>query len=184
MNLKRVISLALLLAPLSALGQTPTKDATQFTGRDASEKIQAAIDDLPSTGGSVDARGLNDSKDFSNTILDPHAKSVTLLFGPHTYHIKQIVLRSNLHIFGAGEGQSISAGPMTILLADCAACDGTAAISLPDEGQPIQGVVLEGFRLYARTHTGRGRPRPGVRHRTATASRRRAAAQRLRFLMC
>jgi len=29
MNLKRVISLALLLAPLSALGQTPTKDATQ-----------------------------------------------------------------------------------------------------------------------------------------------------------
>src|ERR1700753_3897735 len=147
MKFKLVLFLPLLFSPFSAVGQAPTRDATHFTGRDASAKIQAAIDDLPPTGGLVDARGLNDLAESSgSTSIDPKSKSITLPFGPYTYHIKQIIVRSNLRISGVGEGLSTPDGPATILLADCSTCDGTAAISLPESRPPVQVVVLWGFR--------------------------------------
>lgn len=57
--------------------------ADQFTGANAGAKIAAAIAALPATGGTVDARGLEDAQTISSQILI--AKPVTLLLGAATF---------------------------------------------------------------------------------------------------
>ena len=115
--------------------------ADQFSGSDASAKIQAAINALPSTGGVVDARNVSDVGGSGSTTIDAgssDSKYVTLLLGPYTYNISQILLRPNLHVIGMGPVagtllQSVSTTtPMFVL-------GGTLS---------IQGVFLNGFRVY------------------------------------
>jgi len=119
----------------------------QFTGADASEKIQNAINALPPTGGTVDARNLDDPDGKGSTVIDPGTRVVTLLLGPYTYTIRQIVLRNSFKIHGSGQGKSSENAPVT-LLQSCASCGNIDAIVLPSAGQPIQGVELDHFRLY------------------------------------
>ncbi|MBI2820386.1 MAG: hypothetical protein HYX73_10435 [Acidobacteria bacterium] len=56
--------------------------ADQFAGANAGAKIAAAITDLPSTGGTVDARGLEGAQAFSSTLTI--SKPVVLLLGATT----------------------------------------------------------------------------------------------------
>ena len=56
--------------------------ANQFAGADAGAKITACIADLPSTGGTCDARGLEGAQSAASTITID--KSVTLLLGAGT----------------------------------------------------------------------------------------------------
>jgi parallel beta-helix repeat protein len=57
--------------------------ADQFPGADAGAKIAAAIADLPSTGGTVDARGLEGAQNVSTPLVIN--KPVRLLLGSATY---------------------------------------------------------------------------------------------------
>lgn len=119
-----------------------------FVGADASAKIQACINALPAAGGIADAHNLTDIGGTGSTVIDPGAtKAVTLLLGPYTYQNQQIVLRSSFRILGAGDGQTSAPGPMTVLQS-CATCGAIAAFVMGGSG-PVQGVVLDGFRVYA-----------------------------------
>lgn len=53
--------------------------AEQFTAADASEIIQNAINALPPTGGTVDARNLDDPDGKGSTVIDPGTRVVTLI---------------------------------------------------------------------------------------------------------
>lgn len=57
--------------------------ADQYPGADASAQITAAIADLPATGGTVDARGLEGAQTISATVV--LSKPATLLLGGATY---------------------------------------------------------------------------------------------------
>ena len=56
--------------------------ADQFTGADAGAKIAAAIADLPATGGTVDARGLEGAQTVSATVTIP--TNATVILGAET----------------------------------------------------------------------------------------------------
>lgn len=60
--------------------------ADQFPGADAGAKIAACIADLPSTGGTCDARGLEGAQTISATVTITTA-NVKILFGAATYTI-------------------------------------------------------------------------------------------------
>lgn len=81
------------------------KYAADFNGSDASAKIQAAINALPTTGGIVDASDLSDAGGTGSTTIDPCGRAVTLYLGPYTYNLTQVVLRNNFQIVGAGHVQ-------------------------------------------------------------------------------
>ncbi len=59
--------------------------ANQFSGANAGAKIAAAIVDLPSTGGTVDASGLQGSQTISTDVFSSVTISVTVIFGAGTY---------------------------------------------------------------------------------------------------
>jgi hypothetical protein len=64
--------------------------ANHFAGADAGAKISAAITDLPATGGTVDARGLEGAAQVisSGLTLGSATKPVTLLLGAATYELQ------------------------------------------------------------------------------------------------
>jgi len=74
--------------------------AGAIAGVDASEKIQKAIGLLALFGGgTVDARDLVDvTTGGGSTAIDPGTTAVTLLLGPTTYYVSQIILEANFHI--------------------------------------------------------------------------------------
>lgn len=79
--------------------------------------------------------------------VDWGANPVTLLLGPYTYTTSHIVLHSDSHIIGAGMGQNSSgAYPATIIQCTSKTQD---CITISQTDQPVQHVLLEGFRLYA-----------------------------------
>lgn len=119
--------------------------ADQQTGADNSEKILNAIGALPSVGGIVDARALpTETSGGGSKSIDPGTKSVTILLGPVTYRIPQIKLQSNLRIYGSGMGNQASSVNTTIIQTT----SGTTDAFILGSNQAVQGVVLEGFRLY------------------------------------
>ncbi|MBI4443517.1 MAG: hypothetical protein HY649_09115 [Acidobacteria bacterium] len=59
--------------------------AGQFAGGTAGAKIAAAIADLPSTGGTVDARGLEGAQTIATDVFTGVSKNVTILYGAGTY---------------------------------------------------------------------------------------------------
>lgn len=84
--------------------------ADQFSGSDAGEKIAAALDDLPSTGGTVDARGFEGAQTISSTITID--KPATLLFGAATYTVSALtdlfeITEKGVAIIGMGRGQRL-----------------------------------------------------------------------------
>lgn len=128
--------------------------ADQFAGSDASAKIQAAIVALPTVGGTVDARALSDAGGTGSTIIDPGAKSVTLLLGPYTYQIQQLVLETNFHVIGAGDGSYSASSTSTTVLQACAACAVTNTVVLGTNGGnggPVQNVLMDSLRIYGAT---------------------------------
>lgn len=137
-----------------ALNGSAIQFADQFAGSDASAKIQAAITALPATGGEVWAQALSDAGGTGSTIIDPGAKSVTLRLGPYTYQIQQLVLETNFHVIGAGDGQySTSFNSLTVLQA-CATCAAINTVVLGTNGGsggPIQHASMEGLRIYGAT---------------------------------
>lgn len=148
---------------LSVLGQTTILCkqlnpswlcADQFPGTDASAKIQAAIAALPAVGGTVNALNLSDAGGTGSTIIDPGARSVTLLLGPYTYQIQQLVLETNFHVIGAGDGNWGASSTSTTVLQACATCAATNTVVLGTNGGnggPIQHASMEGLRIYGAT---------------------------------
>lgn len=73
--------------------------ADVFTGTDASAKIIAAINDLPASGGTVDARGLEGAQAISTSIVIP--KNVTVLLGAATFTVASGVSTAACQLTGA-----------------------------------------------------------------------------------
>lgn len=135
-----------LLAPSTAL--------CGVTGSDASARIQCAINLLPSSGGTVDATRLTDAGGTGSTVIDPGAKSVTLLLGPYTYQVQQLVLETNFHVLGAGMGAALGTGAQPTILQACSTCAATNTVVLGTNGGnggPIQHVLMDGMRIYGAT---------------------------------
>lgn len=78
-------SATLSLLTLSVLRLNNIRYADQFPGADAGAKISAAIADLPGTGGTVDARGLQGTQAGTATVTIP--ANVTVLLGAISYTI-------------------------------------------------------------------------------------------------
>lgn len=88
--------------------QESIRFADQFAGNDAGEKIAAAIADLPSTGGTVDARALEGAQtSATNFLLNVATKPVTLVLGHCTLTTVPLTGASNLHIKGSGKYDSV-----------------------------------------------------------------------------
>lgn len=135
-----------LLAPSTAL--------CGVTGSDASARIQCAINLLPAAGGTVDATRLTDAGGTGSTIIDPGARSVTLLLGPYTYQIQQLVLETDFHIIGAGMGAALGTGAQPTILQACATCAAINTVVMGTNGGnggPIQHVLMDGMRIYGAT---------------------------------
>lgn len=84
--------------------------AAYFTGADAGAKIAAAIADLPSTGGTVDARGLEGAQAFSTDICTGiGAKPVLILLGAATITVSatQTCNTEKISILGLGPSQTV-----------------------------------------------------------------------------
>lgn len=83
--------------------------ADQFAGSNAGAKIAACIADLPSTGGTCDARGLQGAQTISQNIFAGVTKPVRLLFGHATFTVTvaQVALMNYLTIEGAGRWATI-----------------------------------------------------------------------------
>lgn len=82
--------------------------ADKFAGADAGHKIAAAIADLPSTGGIVDARELEGAQTISSDVFASSPKPITLLLGSGTYTLSATQnLASNHHIIGLGAGSTL-----------------------------------------------------------------------------
>ena len=78
--------------------------AEQFPGLNAGAKIAAAIADLPSVGGTVDARSLIGYQEVSANIFNGVTKPVTLLLGAATFNASvDTVITSLVHITGSGD---------------------------------------------------------------------------------
>ncbi|MBI4464210.1 MAG: hypothetical protein HY647_05850, partial [Acidobacteria bacterium] len=78
--------------------------ANQFAGADAGAKIAAAIADLPSTGGTVDARGLEGAQTIASDPFTGVTKPVRLLLGAATFsHAVTINVPANVRMEGLGD---------------------------------------------------------------------------------
>ncbi|HZM78500.1 MAG TPA: right-handed parallel beta-helix repeat-containing protein [Candidatus Limnocylindrales bacterium] len=86
------------------------RNAAQFPGVDAGEKIANALADLPSTGGIVDARGLGGDQTIGAALT---LGNVTLLLGVGTYTLGAgvtIHLQNGSRIVGAGCSRELGYG--------------------------------------------------------------------------
>lgn len=80
-----ILLMFVLTAPVSSSAAASVRFADQFPGADAGAKINAAIASLPSTGGTVDARGFTGNVSFATpVIVGGPSKPVQLLFDPAT----------------------------------------------------------------------------------------------------
>ena len=81
--------------------------ADKYPGSDACTKIAAAIADLPPTGGTVDARGLEGAQTCAAGPFTGVSKPVTLLLGKTTFTCSVgWALPSNLHLIGLGKDKT------------------------------------------------------------------------------
>lgn len=121
--------------------------ADQFPGADASAQIIACLADIPSTGGTCDARGLPVVQTWASNIFGglPVTSHVTLLLGPGivTVSSAQIVTSNYLTVRGPGSHLlEIKAGIAGTLLTL-----GTAA-------DVVQHSIFSGFILDGNSNTG------------------------------
>ena len=120
--------------------------ADQFAGADAGAKIAAAIADLPSTGGTVDARGFEGAQ---TSAADPFAgvtKGVILLLGHATITTDvQWVVPQGCQIIGSGRGGGTAVA--TVIKASATFPTATALIRLGVSGAIAFGIRLEDLFL-------------------------------------
>jgi hypothetical protein len=124
----------------------PVCRADLMPGADAGAKIAAAIAALPSTGGTVDARGLEGPQTISQNVFAGVTKPVRLLLGassvasPYTITVGQVITVGGTSIEGLGRH-------LTTLTYTPAA--GTAiTVTVPLGGTDRTNPKLEGFSLY------------------------------------
>jgi hypothetical protein len=97
-------------------------------------------------GCTVDMTGNASPAALALGVVDFGPRPITLLLGPHKYTTSHIVLHSDSHIIGTGMGQNAGGSPVTIIQCTSATQD---CMTLSQTDQPVQHVLLEGFRLYA-----------------------------------
>lgn len=113
-----------------------------------------ALADCPSSGCTIDMRGNPNTAALTLGTVDPGAKAVTLLLGPYTYQIQQLVLETDFHVIGAGMGAALGTGPQPTVLQACSTCAAIDTVVLGTNGGnggPIQHVLIEGLRIYGAT---------------------------------
>lgn len=113
--------------PATSEGQVPSEQvltkrlnairyADQFPGGNAGAKIAAALADLPSTGGTIDARGLTGAQTIATPLTlgvstDP-AKPTTLLLGPGNFTVSNtITVLKQCAVMGTPIGLSVGYQP-------------------------------------------------------------------------
>lgn len=120
-----------------------TVDGVKYTTANAALADSACTS---SAGCTIDMRGNSSPAALNLGTFDPGTKAVTLLLGPYSYTVTQLVLESDFHVIGAGIGTSV--GAATILQASSPTTD---AIVLSQTHQPILHVVLDSFILGGAT---------------------------------
>ncbi len=109
--------------------------------------LNAALADSACTNGCIiDMSGNASGTALALDSVDWGSRPITLLLGPYTYTTSHIVLHSDSHIIGAGMGQSVVNNSATIIQCTSTTED---CITLSQTDQPVQHVLLEGFRVYA-----------------------------------
>ena len=109
----------------------------------------ALADPSCSDGCTVDMSGNSSPAALALGEVDWGSRPITLLLGAHTYTTSHIVLHSDSHIVGMGMGLgivSLGSFPATIIQCTSKTED---CITISQSDQPVQHVLLEGFRLYA-----------------------------------
>lgn len=120
--------------------------ADQFTGADASAKLQSAILALPASGGVIDATNLTDLGGGGSTVIDPGTRAVTIKLGPTTYHLSQIMLRDGLTLLGS---RSTSASTGTFITATNGSIP---LVVIPQTNDlPAQHVFMSGLQFIGAT---------------------------------
>lgn len=122
--------------------------ASHFSGADASCQIAAAEAAVPYPGGIVYAYDLNDVNGTGACNIDAGTKSITILLGPFTYHITQILLRTNTQIIGAAVGTGLDSGSKLPTLIQAMGNDSTPPFVLSqtaNEGQ--ESIVLANLNI-------------------------------------
>ncbi len=81
----------------------------QFSGANAGVKIAACIADLPSTGGTADARGFEGAQTVATNVFSGVTKPVRLLLGGATFAVSagQVVNCTGCSIGGLGRGSTV-----------------------------------------------------------------------------
>lgn len=89
----------------------------QFGGTDAGAKIAACIADLPSSGGTADARGLEGAQTISSDVFSAVTKPVRLVLGAATYSMNvSVVMPANITLeISQGGSLSIATGTTTTI---------------------------------------------------------------------
>ncbi len=102
---------AFIRGTLQAVRLSAVRFADQFPGADMAAKINAAILDLPSTGGTVDACGFTGAQTWSSIgPITGITKPVVLLLGAATITVAptgSAVLPSNCFMIGSGPGSTV-----------------------------------------------------------------------------
>ncbi len=131
---------------LNAKTLNSVRYADQFAGATAGAKIQAAIDDLPSTGGTVDARGLEGAQVISTTVtVGSTTKPVQLLLGAATYTVSATILvssKSSIVGLPAGMGIGSTTGPSMLIMA--ASTNLSSVVKLQDHYNVLQDITVDG----------------------------------------
>lgn len=120
-----------------------------FAGADAGAKIAAAIADLPSTGGTVDARGLEGAQTISQNIFSGVTKPGRLIIGAATVTVStSFTLPSNWTLeFEPGGSFAIATG-ITITLNGQVAATLSQIFSYTGTGVAVFGSVLRTPEIY------------------------------------
>jgi hypothetical protein len=107
-------------------------DGVQYT------TLASAFSACPATGCTIDMRGNPSATASVLGTFDPGTTQVTILLGPYTYTVNQIVLRTGMHIVGAGHA-------FTFIYQ---VSPSTAPFILPPAGQTYPANVANGVLLY------------------------------------
>lgn len=117
------------------------RHCAQFTGANAGAKIAACIADLPSTGGTADARGLEGTQTIAQDVLSSVTKPVTLLLGAGAYTLSTgITLHNGQSIIGVGPAERWRSGVYPTKINYTGS---TAAIKI----QPGAGIIADSITI-------------------------------------
>lgn len=140
---------------LNVLSLSAVRLADQFSGADAGAQIAAAILDLPSTGGVVDARGLTGAQTCSANPFAGVTKTFQLLLGFATFTTDaQWKIPNKCQVIGSGRGDTGSAG--TVIKASASFPTSTAVVRLGDGTTTVHGCRISNLSIDANGLSGSG----------------------------